>query len=221
LLYYYRDQIKGFSGQFRKEIAERRDTLTQPVHPETRQRNLIQYIPNEEPVPTAIPPSPTPLPAPTSMPNAQTPTATSPHVPSRLSAEEIYQKIATLMKSKQGSALQAEALWLQLRDNYPDDNRVGCGALYLARMYHRSGQNSKAADMYRITIRSYYDHRYGDGTQVGPYAKYQYSLLLESWGRKSEARALLQSIVRDDADALNHAGQRLGPIASLRLRDLR
>ena len=85
---------------------------------------------------------------------------------------------------------------------YPDLDRTGCAVLYLANM-------SKGADRAKHLqdcIDKYNDCFYGDGVQVGAYARF---LLAEDYqhnGEAEKAKALFDEIKSQYADAIDHGG---------------
>lgn len=90
----------------------------------------------------------------------------------------------------------------QVLASYPQSNRAGCACLYLGRM----SQGSEAIRYYKMAIEKYDDCWYGDGTQVGPMARYLLAHLLRKDGRTAEAEALEKELLTHYPDAVLHGG---------------
>jgi serine/threonine protein kinase len=89
--------------------------------------------------------------------------------------------------------------------NYPDSDRAGCAMLYLA----QTSQGDERARYLQECIEKYNDCFYGDGVQVGAYARF---LLVEddrSMGEVKKAEALSTEIRSKYADAIDHPGNLL------------
>jgi len=91
----------------------------------------------------------------------------------------------------------------QLVDEHPQSNRAGCALVYLA----REAKTDRARE--RLLKRASDDHSeawYGDGTQVGPWAK---ALLAAHWsrtGKRARAERLAEEIARKHPHAVRHGG---------------
>jgi hypothetical protein len=88
---------------------------------------------------------------------------------------------------------------------YPDVNRTGCAVLYLA-------QNSKAdvrAKYLQDCIEKYNGCFYGDGVQVGAYARFLLAQDYRSIGEPAKAEALENELKTQYADAIDHGGKLL------------
>jgi outer membrane murein-binding lipoprotein Lpp len=88
---------------------------------------------------------------------------------------------------------------------HPGTNRTGCAYLYL-------GQMSVGAEKERYlktAIADYSDSWYGDGVQVGAYARFQLAFHYRQTARDSEARQLFAELRKDYPDAVDHAGKLL------------
>lgn len=112
-------------------------------------------------------------------------------------AESLYQ----VANQKWGSTEASESLDAMIK-KYPDINRTGCAVLYVA-------QNSTGADRakyLRDCIEKFEDCFYGDGVQVGAYARF---LLAEDYlreGQAAKAQVLQQELKEHYADAVDHSG---------------
>jgi len=102
-----------------------------------------------------------------------------------------------------GSAEANEALQTLLK-NYPTSNRAGCAKLYVA----QTSKGESRLTSLRECIEKYNDCFYGDGVQVGAYARF---LLAEDYRNQGEERkAALYSEIRSRyPDALDHRGNPL------------
>jgi hypothetical protein len=97
-----------------------------------------------------------------------------------------------------------EAL-LKLVAMFPTANRAGCALLYLAQL---SPPDEREAFLTRA-IADHSDAWYGDGTQVGPFAKAQLAALYASTNRYAEAVRLAEEIEREYPESVDHSGSRL------------
>lgn len=104
------------------------------------------------------------------------------------------------MKTKEGREAYA-----RLVRAYPESNRAGCAQLYLA----RTAEGPEREAMLTRAMTDHGDAWYGDGTQVGPYAR---ALLAEHYakvGRLDEARAFARAVAKTTPDAVAHDGRPL------------
>jgi len=93
----------------------------------------------------------------------------------------------------------------ELIDKYPGHNRTGCSILYLAQW--KDGDEAKK--YLKIAIEKYNDSFYGDGVQVGAYAKFLLAKLLMSENQKDEAANLFEDLRTNYKDAIDHKGNLL------------
>ena len=115
-------------------------------------------------------------------------------------AESLYQ----VANQKWGSAEAAESLQKMVK-RYPDINRTGCATLYVA----QRSQGDERAKYLQDCIEKYNDCFYGDGVQVGAYARF---LLAEDYRTKGEAEkadALFNELKIEYPDAVDHGGRLL------------
>ena len=92
-----------------------------------------------------------------------------------------------------------------LISKYPKANRTGCAVMY-------AGQRLCGSDdgkWFRLAIENYGDCLYGDGAQVGAYARLYLAGLLERKGDKVEAEKLRAEILTLYPDALTHRGRKM------------
>ncbi len=82
-------------------------------------------------------------------------------------------------------------------------NRTGCAVLYL-------GQMAAGAQKERYLKRAIEKHNdcwYGDGVQVGAYARYHLAMYYHAVGRQEEAAELFAELRRDFPNAIDHKGE--------------
>ena len=88
---------------------------------------------------------------------------------------------------------------------FPKANRTGCAVMY-------AGQRSRGTDdgkWFRLAMESYGDCFYGDGAQVGAYARFYLAGLLERKGDNAGAEKLRREILELYPDALTHRGRKM------------
>lgn len=95
-------------------------------------------------------------------------------------------------------------------------NRTGCAVMY-------AGQRARGADdgkWFRLAIEKYGDCLYGNGVQVGAYARFYLARLLERKGDKDGAERLLAEIMKLYPDALTHRGKKMSDYLRQKAKDL-
>ena len=85
---------------------------------------------------------------------------------------------------------------------FTGSNRVGCSLLYLGRF----GPGDEAEPWLRRAVEDHSDALYGDGVQVGAYARYELAALMRRRGRYSAAASLDADLTKRWPDAVDHAG---------------
>jgi hypothetical protein len=115
-------------------------------------------------------------------------------------AETLYQ----VANQKWGSAEASESLQTMIK-KYPDINRTGCATLYVA----QRSQGDERARYLQDCIEKYNDCLYGDGVQVGAYARFLLAQDYKSKGEEKKAEALCAEITTKYADAIDHGGNLL------------
>ena len=123
------------------------------------------------------------------------------------------QEIETLYQAKGhklGSPEKTKSLE-QVIAKYPKSNRAGCAILYLG----QTSKGEKQKDYLKQAIKKYGDCFYGDGTQVGPYARLILASVYSRSGKKAEAAALVKEIEDKFPDAIDHRGYNLASIAKM------
>jgi len=115
-------------------------------------------------------------------------------------AEKLYQ----VANQKWGSPEATESLQKMIKD-FPDVNRTGCAALYLA----QSSKGDEQIKNLKDCIEKYNDCMYGDGVQVGAYARF---LLIQQYQQQydaEKAEALENELKTRFPDAVDHGGNLL------------
>lgn len=115
-------------------------------------------------------------------------------------AERLYQ----VANQKWGSPEASESLQAMI-EKYPDINRTGCAVLYMAQM----SQGGEREKYLQDCIEKYNNCWYGDGVQVGAYARYLLARDYQQEGDKAKAEALMVEIQTKYADAIDHRGHLL------------
>jgi len=114
---------------------------------------------------------------------------------------------ANLMRigdQKWGSPEAVEACQAMVK-KYPGSDRAGCAMLYLAHM----SKGDDRAKYLQDCIDQYNDCFYGDGVQVGAYARFLLAEDYQSNGETEKAKALFSEIKAQYADAIDHNGKLL------------
>ena len=111
--------------------------------------------------------------------------------------ESLYQVANTKWRTQQGKG----SLELLIK-KYDKANRTGCALLYL-------GQMSKGEEKERYledAIDDYSDCYYGNGVQVGPYARLLLAYHYNGTGEKDDAKELFEEVKKNFPDAISHKG---------------
>lgn len=87
-------------------------------------------------------------------------------------------------------------------NKYPDLDRTGCAMLYLAQM----SKGDDRAQYLQDCIDKYNDCFYGDGVQVGVYARFLLAQDCRSNGQRAKADALFNEIKSKYPEAIDHSG---------------
>jgi hypothetical protein len=115
-------------------------------------------------------------------------------------AESLYQ----VANKKWGSPEAAESLQKMIQ-KYPDINRTGCAVLYVA----QRSQGEERARRLQECIQKFNDCFYGDGVQVGVYARFLLAQDYHTNGDEKKAEALFNEIKANYSDAVDHGGRLL------------
>ncbi len=123
------------------------------------------------------------------------------HTPEQLREAEDLMRAAD---EKAGSP-EANDVLRAIIKKYPDINRAGCAMLYLA----QTSQGDVRAKHLKDCIEKYDDCFYGDGVQVGAYARFLLIQDYASKGAEKKAEALSSEVKTKYADAIDHGGNLL------------
>jgi hypothetical protein len=115
-------------------------------------------------------------------------------------AEKLYQ----VANQKWGTPEATESLQTMIK-KYPDINRTGCATLYVA----QKSRGDERARYLRDCIEKFNDCFYGDGVQVGAYARFLLAGDYMSKGEQEKAAALYSEIKARYPDAVDHSGNLL------------
>jgi hypothetical protein len=115
-------------------------------------------------------------------------------------AEQLYQ----VANQKWGTPEATESLQAMIK-KYPDINRTGCAVLYVA----QTSKGDERAKNLQGCIEKYGDCMYGDGVQVGAYARYLLMFDSRSNGDTKKADELANQLKTQFPDAVDHSGNLL------------
>lgn len=90
-----------------------------------------------------------------------------------------------------------------LIDKYDHANRTGCALLYLGQM----SQGKDREEYLERAIDDFSDCFYGNGVQVGAYARYYLAFHYKEAGKTSKAKKLFEEITKKYPDAIDHKGR--------------
>jgi len=114
--------------------------------------------------------------------------------------ERLYQIANTKWKSP-----DVESSLKTVISKYPKSNRAGCAILYLGQ--RTVGKDKE--DYLKRAIAEFSDCFYGDGVQVGAYARYLLAMYFQDEGNKIQASKLLEEIRQQYPDSVDHRGNLL------------
>ena len=115
-------------------------------------------------------------------------------------AEQLYQ-----VANQKFGTLEASNSLQTMIQKYPDIDRTGCAVLYVAQM----SKGDSRARYLQDCIDKYNDCFYGDGVQVGVYARFLLAGDYRSKGEREKADALFNTIKSEYPDAVDHGGNLL------------
>ena len=122
-------------------------------------------------------------------------------------SREEFQEIENLYQiaNKQWNSPEARESLKKLIDKYTKANRTGCAILYLGQM--TSGEEKEK--YLKQAIDGFSDCYYGNGVQVGAYARFHLANYYLQTGKKDEASVLFNELRKNYADAIDHKGRLL------------
>jgi len=95
-----------------------------------------------------------------------------------------------------------------LVEKYGKANRTGCAILYLGQM----SEGDQQIKYLKQAIEDFSDCYYGNGVQVGAYARFLLAYHLKQAGQDAEAERLLEELEENYPDAIDHRGRLLSDI---------
>lgn len=117
--------------------------------------------------------------------------------------ERLYQVANEHWKTEEGKDSLKE-----LVEKYDKANRTGCALLYLGQM----SQGEEREEYLKEAIEDFSDCYYGDGVQVGPYARYHLAYHYRRSGKENEAADLFEEIGELYPHAIDHRGALLSAL---------
>ena len=115
-------------------------------------------------------------------------------------AEQLYQ-----VANRQWGTLEASNSLQTMIQKYSDIDRTGCAVLYVAQM----SQGDQRAQYLQDCIDKYNDCFYGDGVQVGVYARFLLAQDDQKNGDTAKTDTLFDEIRSKYPDAVDHSGNLL------------
>ena len=88
---------------------------------------------------------------------------------------------------------------------YDKANRTGCAMLYLGQM----SEGAEKEEYLNKAIADFSDCWYGDGVQVGPFARYILANHYRATDKKEKADELIEQLRKQFPDAIDHSGKLL------------
>lgn len=116
-------------------------------------------------------------------------------------AEQLYQ-----VANRNWRSPEAKESLRRMIEKYPDLNRTGCAVLYLGQMAEDAAERERLLSQ---AIEKYSDCYYGNGVQVGGFARLLLGHHYREAGQPDKAKALFEEIRKDYADAIDHRGRPL------------
>ncbi len=117
--------------------------------------------------------------------------------------ETLYQVANKKWRTKEGK----ESLE-KLIKKYDKANRTGCALLYLGQM----SKGKERENYLQRAIEGFSDCFYGNGVQVGAYARFYLAYYYKENGKEEKAEKLFEEIKKQYPDAIDHKGR---PLKSL------
>ena len=119
--------------------------------------------------------------------------------------EQLYQVANKKWRTEEGKRSLEK-----LVEKYDKANRTGCALLYLGQM----SEGDEQIQYLTRAIKDYSDCRYGDGVQVGAYARFVLAGRYRADGDNDKAEKLIKELNQDYADAIDHRGRSLATIVN-------
>ena len=121
--------------------------------------------------------------------------------------QQQLQQIETLYQvaNKKGQSDEGKKSLKELISKYDKANRTGCALVYLGQM----STGAEKEEYLKRAIADFSDCRYGDGVEVGPFARFLLAGHLRKNGQPEKADELLEEIKQLYPDAIDHRGKPL------------
>ena len=129
---------------------------------------------------------------------------------SQIYSDDELREIETLYQSanQEWGSVEAKENLEKLVSRYGKANRAGCAMLYLGQMSEGEAQK----DYLSRAVAKFSDCFYGDGVQVGAYARYHLAGYYIHIGSDEKADQLLAEIEASYPNAVDHSGRLLSQI---------
>lgn len=126
---------------------------------------------------------------------------------SAIYTREQLREIETLYQvaNKQWRSQEGKDSLEKLIKKFDKANRTGCALLYLGQM----SKGKEREDYLLRAIDGFSDCYYGDGVQVGAYARYYLAYHYKENGQSQKAEALFEELRKTYPDAISHKGRLL------------
>ena len=115
-------------------------------------------------------------------------------------AEQLYQVANHNWRSP-----EAQESLKKMVEKYPDVNRTGCAILYLGQM----SEGAEREKHLKEAIEKYSDCFYGNGVQVGAFARWLLGAYYQENNQPEKAKPLLDELLKDYPNAIGHHGELL------------
>ena len=115
-------------------------------------------------------------------------------------AEELYQ-----VANKNWRSPEAAATLKTMIEKFPEMNRTGCAVLYLGQW----SRGEEREQYLKRAVEKHSDCYYGNGTQVGGFARYLLGHYYREQGKTAEADKLFNEIRKNYPEAITHRGDLL------------
>ena len=124
----------------------------------------------------------------------------------RYSQQEL-QEISRLYQiaNKSWNSPEAKESLKKLIEKYDRANRTGCALLYLGQM----NKGAEKEKYLKMAIADFGDCAYGDGVQVGAYARFHLAHYYKSSGKTADAKKLFAEIRKKYPESIDHRGNLL------------
>ena len=116
----------------------------------------------------------------------------------RREIETLYQ-----VANKQWRSVEGKDSLKALIEKYDKANRTGCALLYLGQM----SKGKEREEYLQKAIKGFSDCFYGNGVQVGAYARYYLGYYYKENGQKNKAEEMFREITSKYPNAINHKGR--------------